>query len=122
MELHRNKSKCYQLFEMKKYYMQNFICYEVWSRHLKHIHPLSTAFAEFFSWIIYSIKLNYSLHKASQILFIIHTNNNHNALPSNSRYFGKTVEILRYQKRKSISFRVTYQVTFMDKLQYPYDT
>lgn len=127
LEIFRKKEDCYSRFSIRKYFMQDFICYNLELHTLPHFHPQKIGYSSIYPWMIFAIKLDSSLDDARHIMFVVYTKppDDPKNLPLYSRYFGE--EVFKYpvdysQDLKSNYFRINYEMTTVRQLEAPYDT
>lgn len=127
LEIFRKKEECYSRFFIRKYFMQNFICYDLELETLPHFHPQKIGYSSIYPWMIFAVKLDSSLNDAKHIMFVVYTKSPHDPtnLPLYSRYFGE--KVLKYPDLppydlKSNYYRINYEMTIVRQLEAPYDT
>ena len=126
IEVIDDKKRCYDIFKVRKYFMQEFICYEFTSTKLKTYEPLLYAHSPMFVSTIYRINIDHVFDNCSYMMFIVYVADNDvkNPMPLTSRFYGAELDlpIHKLKKHRSFLFRVTYQIINIKLMEAPYDT
>lgn len=126
IEVIRDKKRCYDIFKVRKYFMQEFICYDFTSTKLKNYEPRLYAYSPMFVSTIYRINIDHIFDNCSNMMFIVYIADSDvkNPLPLTSRFYGSELDlpIHKLVEHRSFHFRVTYHIINIKLLEAPYDT
>jgi hypothetical protein len=116
---------CNELFIIRKFYMQFFICYDFVVKHSRVYRLSKSSQAMNYIRLVYEIILDKSLDQANEITSIIHMFSKGLWLPMHSRHYSKTNYRFRDLTQHKINFNiflVTHSLIKMHLKEPPYDT
>lgn len=118
----KSQKECLMQFEVRKFYMQESMCYQFRWRKESYANHDQVAHSIHYGGVFYILSLSQSMDRVYHMRPILFTSNS----PIGSRMYGETVVRRASESMSSETYSNLYEITYayteFQMLEYPYDT